>query len=160
MNRTKEIWMSGFALFSMFFGAGNLILPPLLGFKALDQWGIVALGFAVTAVIIPILAIYAHANLQGTLYDFGKKVSPVFSIIYCMLIYIIAIALPAPRTASVTHEMAIQPFFEIPTLLTSAVYFILVLIFALNRSKVLSIIGKFLTPLIVIILLLMRIKGW
>lgn len=159
MNRTKEIWMSGFALFSMFFGAGNLILPPLLGFKALDQWGIVALGFALTAVIIPIMAIYAHAKLQGTLYDFGKKVSPVFSVIYCVLIYIIAIALPAPRTASVTHEMAIQPFFETPTLLTSAIYFVLVLIFALNRSKVLSIIGKFLTPLIVIILLLIIVIG-
>lgn len=154
MNRTKEIWMSGFALFSMFFGAGNLILPPLLGFKALDQWLIVALGFALTAVIIPITAIYAHAKLQGTLYDFGKKVSPAFSVIYCVMIYIIAIALPAPRTASVTHEMAIQPFFQTSTLLTSTIYFVLVLIFALNRSRVLSIIGKFLTPLIVIILLL------
>lgn len=154
MNRTKEIWMSGLALFSMFFGAGNLILPPLLGFKANDQWFIVALGFAITAVIIPIMAIYAHARLQGTLYDFGKKVSPLFSTIYCVLIYIIAVALPAPRTASVTHEMAIAPFFESTTLLTSAIYFALVLVFALNRSKVLSIIGKFLTPLIVIILLL------
>ncbi|MFD1062739.1 branched-chain amino acid transport system II carrier protein [Winogradskyella litorisediminis] len=159
MNRTKEIWMSGFALFSMFFGAGNLILPPLLGFKATNQWLIVAIGFAMTAVIIPIMAIYAHAKLQGTLYDFGKKVSPVFSVIYCILIYIIAIALPAPRTASVTHEMAIQPFFNTPTLLTSAIYFALVLVFALNRSKVLSILGKFLTPLIVIILLLIICIG-
>jgi LIVCS family branched-chain amino acid:cation transporter len=154
VNRTKEIWMSGLALFSMFFGAGNLILPPLLGFKAQDQWFIVAFGFAITAVIIPVLAIYAHARLQGTLYDFGKKVSPLFSVIYCVLIYIIAVALPAPRTASVTHEMAIAPFFETSTLLTSAIYFALVLVFALNRSKVLSILGKFLTPLIVIILLL------
>ena len=154
MNSRKEIWMSGFALFSMFFGAGNLILPPLLGFKSLDQWYIVALGFAITAVIIPIMAIYAHANLQGTLYDFGKKVSPKFSIIYCILIYIIAIALPAPRTASVTHEMAIAPFFETSNLLTSGIYFALVMVFALNRSKVLSILGKALTPFIVVILLL------
>ncbi len=146
--------MSGLALFSMFFGAGNLILPPLLGFKALDQWFIVAIGFAITAVIIPIMAIYAHARLQCTLYDFGKKVSPIFSFVYCVLIYTIAIALPAPRTASVTHEMAIAPFFESSTLLTSSIYFALVLAFVLNRSKVLSILGKFLTPLIVIILLL------
>ena len=154
MSRTKEIWMSGFALFSMFFGAGNLILPPLLGFKALDQWFVVALGFTITAVIIPVMAIYAHARLQGTLYDFGKNVSPLFSTIYCILIYVISIALPAPRTASVTHEMAISPFFETPTVLTSVLYFALVLVFVLNRSKVLSILGKALTPLIVIILLL------
>ncbi len=143
----------------MFFGAGNLILPPLLGFKALDQWYTVALGFAITAVVIPIMAIYAHANLQGTLYDFGKKVSKKFSIVYCVLIYLIAIALPAPRTASVTHEMAIQPFFESSTLLTSFIYFGLVLIFALNRSKVLSILGKLLTPLIGAILLLIICVG-
>ncbi|WP_299366869.1 branched-chain amino acid transport system II carrier protein [Winogradskyella sp.] len=154
MNRTKEIWVSGLALFSMFFGAGNLILPPLLGFKALDQWFVVAIGFAITAVVIPIMAIYAHARLQGTLYDFGKKVSPLFSVVYCVLIYIISIALPAPRTASVTHEIAISPFFESSALLTSAIYFALVLVFVLNRSKVLSILGKFLTPLIVVILLL------
>ncbi|WP_461588607.1 branched-chain amino acid transport system II carrier protein [Winogradskyella sp.] len=159
MIKTKEIWMSGLALFSMFFGAGNLILPPLLGLKAQDDWFIVVLGFAITAVVIPIMAIYAHARLQGTLYDFGKKVSPKFSVLYCLLIYIIAIALPAPRTASVTHEMAIAPFFESSTLLTSTVYFGLVLLFVLNRSRVLSILGKFLTPFIVCILLLIIVLG-
>lgn len=151
--------MSGLALFSMFFGAGNLILPPLLGLKAQDDWFIVVLGFAITAVVIPIMAIYAHARLQGTLYDFGKKVSPKFSVLYCLLIYVIAIALPAPRTASVTHEMAIAPFFESSTLLTSTVYFGLVLLFVLNRSRVLSILGKFLTPFIVCILLLIIVLG-
>ena len=73
MNKTKEIWIAGFALFSLFFGAGNLILPPNLGVKAGEDWWIVVLGFIATAIIIPILAIFAHAKLQGTLYDFGKK---------------------------------------------------------------------------------------
>lgn len=159
MSRSKDIWMSGLALFSMFFGAGNLILPPLLGFKALDQWFGVAIGFAITAIIIPIMAIYAHARLQGTLFDFGKKVSVLFSGVYCVLIYCISIALPAPRTASVTYEMAIEPFFETTTLLSSTIYFALVLVFVLNRSKVLSLLGKALTPLIVIILLLIIVLG-
>ena len=153
MNKTKEIWMSGFALFSLFFGAGNLILPPFLGMKSGADWWLVVLGFVLTAVTIPILAILAHAKLQGTLYDFGKKVSPTFSVIYCLLIYLIAVAIPSPRTASVIHEMAIQPFFGTSSLLTSTVYFLLVFIFALNRSKIISLIGKFLTPIIVLILL-------
>tara|TARA_B110000879_G_scaffold186048_1_gene246898 strand:- start:238 stop:1284 length:1047 start_codon:yes stop_codon:yes gene_type:complete len=70
-----------------------------------------------------------------------------------VLIYIIAIAIPSPRTASATHEIAIHPFFGTSSLLTSSIYFSLVLIFALNRSKIISLIGKFLTPLIVLILL-------
>ncbi|MDN3618384.1 branched-chain amino acid transport system II carrier protein [Polaribacter undariae] len=153
MNKTRDIWIAGFALFSLFFGAGNLILPPTLGVKSGSDWWIVVLGFILTAIIIPIFAIFAHARLQGTLYDFGKKVSPVFSTIYCFLIYIIAAAIPSPRTAAVTHEMAIQPFFDTPPILTSIVYFVLVFIFAVNRSKIISLIGKFLTPIIVAILL-------
>ena len=154
MNKTKEIWIAGFALFSLFFGAGNLILPPTLGVKSGADWWIVVLGFILTAIVIPIFAIFAHARLQGTLYDFGKKVSPLFSTIFCFLIYSIAVTIPSARTAAVTHEMAIQPFFDTPPILTSIIYFSLVFIFALNRSKIISLIGKFLTPIIVLILLI------
>jgi len=152
LSKTKEIWIGGFALFSLFFGAGNLILPPTLGAKAGLDWWIVVLGFVTTAVTIPILAIFAHARLQGTLYDFGKKVSPLFSTVYCFLIYIIAIAIPSPRTAAVTHEMTVQPFLDGNALYTSIVYFVLVFIFAINRSKIIGLIGQFLTPIIVLIL--------
>ncbi|RAJ18060.1 branched-chain amino acid transport system II carrier protein [Olleya aquimaris] len=154
MKAKKDLFITSFALFSLFFGAGNLLLPPLLGYKAGDDWFWVTLGFIITAVAIPIIGIYAHAKLQGTLYDFGKKVSPVFSLIYCVLIYVIAVAIPSPRTAAATHEIAIQPNFGTSPLLTSSIYFILVLVFALNRSKLLSLIGKYLTPFIVIMLLM------
>ncbi|MBE0423983.1 MAG: branched-chain amino acid transport system II carrier protein [Lutibacter sp.] len=159
MNKTKEILITGFALFSMFFGAGNLILPPYIGFKAGESWFFMLLGFTVTAVIIPIFGILAHAKLQGTMYDFGKKVSPLFSWVYCFVVYAISISLPVPRTASVTHEMAIAPFFNAGSLVTSTVYFALVLVFALNRSKILDLLGKFLTPLIILILLLIIFIG-
>ncbi len=65
-----------------------------------------------------------------------------------------AITIPSPRTASATHEIAIHPFFGTNPLLTSCIYFTLVFIFVLNRSKILNLIGKYLTPLIVIILAL------
>lgn len=154
MNKTKEILITSFALFSLFFGAGNLLIPPLLGYNSGNNWYWVTLGFMITAVVIPVLGILAHAKLQGTMYDFGKKVSPLFSTIYCVLVYVISIAIPSPRTASATHEIAIYPLFETSPLLTSSIYFVLVLVFVLNRSKILNVIGKYLTPFIVIILLL------
>lgn len=153
MNK-KTLTITAFALFSLFFGAGNLILPPLLGFKSGNSWWWVTLGFCLSAVLIPILGILAHARLQGTLFDFAKKVSPTFSIIYCYVVYAISIALPSPRTASVTHEMAIQPIWDSSSLLTSLIYFALVFLFVINRSKVLDLVGKLLTPGILIILLL------
>lgn len=154
MNQQKQTLVTAFALFSLFFGAGNLILPPFLGFNAGDAWFWVAVGFAMSAVVIPILAIYGYARLQGTMLDFAKKVSPNFALVYAILVYIISASLPSPRTASVTYEMAIQPYFEISSLWFSTIYFALVLVFVLNRTKILSFIGKFLTPLIIVILLL------
>ena len=153
MTKNKEILITGFALFSLFFGAGNLILPPFLGANAGEQWWLVFLGFIMTAVFIPILGILAHAKVQGTIYDLAKKVAPWFGSLYCVFMYLIAVTIPAPRTASVAHEMAIQPFFGTSPLLTSSFYFLLIFIFAINRSKVISLIGKFLTPIIVLILL-------
>ncbi|MBU2900471.1 branched-chain amino acid transport system II carrier protein [Maribacter dokdonensis] len=154
MFKKKETLVTAFALFSLFFGAGNLILPPLLGFNSGNQWLVVTIGFGLSAVAIPVLGILAHAKLQGSLIDFGNKVSPIFSLVYAFFIYAIAIALPSPRTASVTHEMAIQPFWDISSWYTSSIYFALVLLFALNRSKILNILGKILTPAIILILLL------
>ncbi|WP_178986554.1 branched-chain amino acid transport system II carrier protein [Winogradskyella helgolandensis] len=149
----KELLITSFGMFSLFFGAGNLLIPPLLGYNAGDDWFWVTIGFMITAVVIPILGILAHARLQGTLFDFGKKVSPTFSLIYCILIYVIAVAIPSPRTAAATHEIAIFPAFGTSSTLTSAIYFALVLLFVLNRSKILGLIGKFLTPFIVLMLL-------
>lgn len=151
----RQKLLAAFALFSLFFGAGNLILPPYLGVQAGADWPVVALGFVISAVLIPILGIFAHAKLQGTIYDFGAPLGKGFSLVYAALIYGIALALPAPRTASVTHEMAIMPFTESPYWLSSLVYFSLVLLAALNRSKLLDLFGKITTPVILVVLLLL-----
>ena len=152
MIKKREIWITGFAIFALCFGAGNLILPPFLGMNSGGEWLFVFFGFILTAVFIPILGVFAHANVQGNIYDLGKKASPTFSSMYCFVMYLIAITIPAPRTASVAHEMAIQPFFGSSSLLTSSIYFLLIFVFVMNRSRLLSLIGKFLTPIIVVIL--------
>ncbi len=159
MKFTKEALIVGFALFALFFGAGNLILPPFLGFFAGSQWYLVALGFVLSGVGLPLLGILAHARLQGSIFNFANKVSPLFSLIFCMLIYIISVALPAPRTAAVTHEIAIQPFFNISALTTSIIYFSLVFLFVIKRAAVINNIGKFLTPAILLLLLGVLLSG-
>jgi LIVCS family branched-chain amino acid:cation transporter len=152
MRTNTKTWVTGLALFSLFFGAGNLILPPLLGFKGGKAWPLILLGFTLSAVIVPILGIQAHARLQGTMFDFGKKVNKTFALGYCFLVYAISISLPAPRTASVTHEIALGPWTGVSPWITAILYFVLVYVFVVNRSKVLELIGKWLTPIIVLIL--------
>ncbi|MEC8884510.1 MAG: branched-chain amino acid transport system II carrier protein, partial [Bacteroidota bacterium] len=113
MRFNKEVLVTGFAIFSLFFGAGNLILPPYLGYLSGTHWLLVTLGFFISAVFIPILGVIAHARLQGTMLDFATKIHPVFSTVFCILVYLVSVTLPGPRTASVTYEMAIEPYFEI-----------------------------------------------
>lgn len=160
MGFSREALVVGFALFALFFGAGNLILPPYLGFFAGSQWYLVAFGFVISAVGLPLLGILAHARLQGSIFSFAERVSPVFSLIFCLLIYLISVALPAPRTAAVTYEIAIEPFFAISGLATSIIYFALVFLFVINRSSVINYIGKFLTPAILLLLLAIIFSGF
>lgn len=153
--KKRQIWVLGFTLFSLFFGAGNLILPPHLGLRAGSFWWLAMLGFCFSAVAIPMLGILAHARLQGSMFDFARKVSPFFSLVYCLLVYAISLSLPAPRTASVTHEMAIAPYFDVAPWLTSLVYFGAVFAIAINRSRLSDLIGKWLTPAILLVLVLL-----
>ncbi|MEJ2585604.1 MAG: branched-chain amino acid transport system II carrier protein [Robiginitalea sp.] len=153
--KRKSDWILALALFSLFFGAGNLILPPQLGMRSGPSWWLTGLGFSISAVIIPMLGILAHARLQGSMFDFAKKVSPVFSLVYCYLVYAISISLPAPRTASVTHEMGVAPFLGTDSVWTSLVYFALVYLLVINRSRITPLIGKFLTPAILAVLLIL-----
>ena len=153
MKRTKTVFVYGFAVFAAFFGAGNLILPPYLGFQSGPDWWLSAMGFFLTATIIPLGALMAYSRLQGTMLDFGNKVSSRFSLVLCILIYLIALLLPCPRTAAVTHEMAVAPFTDSSALLTSTIYFTLAAIISLNRGRVMDFLGKYLTPIIGLILL-------
>ena len=153
--KRKSEWILALALFSLFFGAGNLILPPQLGMRSGVSWWQTGIGFSISAVVIPMLGILAHARLQGDMFDFSRKVSKGFSLVYCYIVYSISIALPAPRTASVTHEMGVAPFFDISALGTSLLYFSLVFILVLNRSRIVPLIGKWLTPTILIVLLIL-----
>jgi LIVCS family branched-chain amino acid:cation transporter len=159
MNKTKETFVFGFAIFAAFFGAGNLVLPPMLGFNSGPDWWLVTIGFIISATVIPLLALFGHAKLQGTMLDFGNKVSPLFSLIFCICVYVIAIALPCPRTAAVTHEMSIEPYLGTSSLLTSSIYFTLTFLFVMNRNNVIEILGKYLTPIIVLILLAIIVVG-
>jgi LIVCS family branched-chain amino acid:cation transporter len=153
MNRIKETFVLGFAIFASFFGAGNLILPPMIGFNAGPDWWLVSIGFLSSTTVIPLLALLGFARLQGSIMDFSQKVSSKFSLIFSIGIYGIAVILACPRTAAVTHEMAVQPYFETDSLLTSSIYFSLVFVFVINRGKVMEVLGKYLSPIIGIIIL-------
>ncbi|WP_297596383.1 branched-chain amino acid transport system II carrier protein [uncultured Cetobacterium sp.] len=164
MNRKKEVLVLGFALFSMFFGAGNLLFPPSVGIAVGENWFQAGLGFFLTGIGLPLLGILAFTKV-GSLDEFANKVSNKFNILYStILILVIGPLFAIPRTGSTTFEMGILPLFPnfnplVLATLTSAVFFGLTLFLVLNKSSITDILGKFLTPIILSILLLITILG-
>ena len=111
MKLTKtNITMASFMLFSMFFGAGNLIFPPFLGQNAGSATFSATMGFLITAVVLPVLGVVVIAKFDG-LDALSAHVSKPFAFIFTILIYIsIGPGLAIPRAASVPFEMAVAPY--------------------------------------------------
>ncbi|CAK7015626.1 MAG: Branched-chain amino acid transport system 2 carrier protein [Peptostreptococcus russellii] len=152
--KKKDIMICGFALFAIFFGAGNLIFPPYLGVLAGDRWYVAMFAFLLSDPVLPILGVVATAKLGGRADDLGKRVSPKFSkLVGTIAILTIGPLFAVPRTGATTHEILIRPLFPgVPGWLTSVVFFGITYYIALNPSKVIDIIGKYLTPCLLLIL--------
>lgn len=96
LNR-RSLLLVGFTLFSMFFGAGNLIFPPYLGAQAgADAW-LAFVGFAVSAIGLPVIGVIAVARAGG-LSELAGRVHPRFAQIFALLVYLsIGPCLAIPR---------------------------------------------------------------
>ena len=164
MNRKKEVLILGFALFAMFFGAGNLIFPPSLGIDMGKDWLVAGIGFLLTGVGLPLLGVLAFTKI-GRLEDFSVKISSRFNTLYCTaLVFVIGPLFAIPRTGSTTFEMGVLPSFPnvnplVLSIITSIAFFGITLILVIKESKITDIIGKFLTPVILIILAAIAFLG-
>lgn len=160
-KNSKDIIIIGFALFAMFFGAGNLIFPPFLGHAVGSKFAIGIIGFICTGVGLPLLAILSTTKGDGTFENMASKIGPKFAIIFTTLLFAaIGPMLAIPRTAATTYELAINPFFPSISPFTSMViYFGVNLIFVLKESSIIDTIGKYLTPALLIILSVIILKG-
>ena len=160
-KQTKDFLIVGFALFAMFFGAGNLIFPPFLGHLVGDQYFIAIIGFTLTGVGLPLLAIIACTKGDGTFETMATKIGPKFALVFATLLFIaIGPMLGIPRTAATTYELTISPIFPgMPPLVWMIIYFGINLFFVFNKSSIIDTIGKILTPALLIILAIIIFKG-
>ena len=160
MKKNKDIMIIGFALFSMFFGAGNLIFPPFIGMTSGSNWLISFLGFVFADVGIILLSINAVAkagSFQNVVGRAGKSfgVSLEFIMMLCL-----GPILVIPRTGATTFEMSITPITSSTnSVVFSILFFSLTFILTVRPTKVMDIIGKFLTPILLLALAFLIIKG-
>ena len=163
MYKTKDVLLTGFALFAMLFGAGNLIFPPMLGYETNSSWITTMLAFTITGVGFPFLGILSVSIAGNGIKDFANKVSPLFSKIFgIMVILAIGPMLAIPRTGATAYEITFlyngldAPIYKYIYLI---VYFGITLLFSLRANKVVERVGKILTPVLLVLLFLIIIKG-
>ena len=146
----------GFALFAIFFGAGNLIFPPYLGVTAGENWGIATLAFLISDPLLSIIAVMVVAALGGSALNVGRRVHPLFaSALAAICVLLIGPIFAVPRTGASTHEIFVQSYFpSAPQWITSLVFFGIVLWITYKENSVMDAIGKYLTPILLLILFL------
>lgn len=151
----------GFALFAMFFGAGNLIFPPYLGVVSGEHWMLGFSGFIIADVGLALLAILAAAKCDGDISRVLSRSGKTLSVILATAIMIcLGPLLAIPRTGATTFEMGMQPIFGgFSPILFSIIFFGLTLVLTIKPSKVVDIIGQYLTPALLVALIFLIIVG-
>ena len=163
MYKTKAVLLTGFALFAMLFGAGHLIFPPMLGYETNSSWTLTMLAFTIKGVGFPFLGILSVSIAGNGIKDFANRVSPTFSKIFA-IISILAIGpmLAIPRTGATAYEITFlhngmnNTIYKYIYLIC---YFGIVILFSLRASKVIERVGKILTPILLLLLFLIIVKG-
>jgi len=86
----KNNTIIGFALFAMFFGAGNLIFPTYVGLLSGNQWESAMFGFLTTGVGLPLLGIFAIVKIRPSFlyyYSFSVNLLKFCNMHYSTLIF-------------------------------------------------------------------------
>ena len=163
-KKNKDIAVVGFALFSMFFGAGNLLFPPYLGLVSGGHWLTSLGGFILADVGLSLLVITAAAKCGGELDTvLCRAGNGMAKFVGIASVLCIGPLLAIPRTAATTFEMGIAPIIgetsTVVAVVVSVVFFLLTLVLTIRPSKVVDIIGKFLTPALLIALAILIVIG-
>lgn len=160
-KKTRDVITIGFALFAMFFGAGNLLLPPYIGIQIGDHVWITILAFGLTGILLPFLGILSVVNAGDKFEDLATKIHPLLSpILGTIIMLCIGPLIAIPRTAATTYEVGVLPSFPASSpIWTSLIFFIVTWLLTIRPSRVVDIIGNILTPLLLALLIILILTG-
>lgn len=161
MTRLKslDILALGFMTFALFLGAGNIIFPPSAGLAAGENIAAAAIGFLLTGVGLPLLTVVALARVGGGLPTLTTPLGRWAGIALAVAVYLaIGPLFATPRTAVASFEIGMQPFVgssATALFAYSVVYFAAVLFLSLNPGRLVDRVGKFITPVLIVALIVL-----
>ena len=159
-NALGEIVVVGFALFSMFFGAGNVIFPPFLGMEAGSRWLEGFSAYFIADIGLAMMGMFALLRVGSSEQVLRRAGRIPAELLMCAIVLCIGPMVAIPRTSASTYEMAIAPNLSgVSPVVFSVAFFALILVLCLKESAVVDIVGKVLTPLLLVGLFAIIIKG-
>lgn len=152
---------TGLAMFSMFFGAGNVVFPLALGQYAQDQNFFAILGLLITAVGVPFAGLIAMTLFDGDYKSFFNRIGKVPGFLVAAIIMgLIGPFGALPRCIALSYS-TMSPYLpglslEIFSLLSCVIIFL----FTFKRNSIVDILGYVLTPLLLVSLGIIIVKGF
>ncbi len=157
----RDMFVTGFALFAMLFGAGNLIFPPHLGWQSASNWFPGFLCFFFFDIGLSLLALFVIIKLGND----GLRVSARLGLKTAKLLMFLTVIcigplVAVPRTAATTFEIGIQPLLpDFNPHVFSVLFFLIVILLSINQTRAVDIIGAILAPTMFVVLLVLIARG-
>ena len=155
-TRVLNVLVTGLALFAMFFGAGNLIFPVMIGVESGVEQVPATIGFMLTGVLLPMAGMIAAATSSSGVLGIIERISHYPGLVFCWLIFLSTGMLYAiPRTAAASFSMSFQASTgdsHLALFIYTLVFFGIAGYLCLSPRNVLDRIGGILTPALLILL--------
>lgn len=162
----KRFVAIGLMLFAILFGAGNLIFPASMGQASGDHFVWAFIGFCITGVGLPLLAIMAMAYAGcNDLQEAAGRAHPLYGLFYTVVVYMsIGPCFAIPRTGTVAFEIGLRPFLtegqvEMGLWVFLVLFFVVSYWLAATPQKLVDRVGKILTPALVLTLGALIVKS-
>lgn len=148
-------------MFAMFFGAGNIVFPLAVGQFTQDKNFFGIAGLILTAVLVPFMGLLAMLLYNGDYTAFFRRIGrgPGF-FLSALIMAVIGPFGGIPRCIAISHSTLTSSGFSGLSLpLFSVISCGLIYLFTFRRARMLTLLGYVLTPILLLSLAVIMVKG-
>lgn len=156
----SQVLLYGFAVFSMFFGSGNLVFPLQIGLASGSDWMLGYIGLLFSGIILPVLGLFIiklyHGNYENFFSNAGviaQKILPLFTLSLLGSFGVV------PRCITVAYGGVSYLLPELSLTSFSIIFCIICFFSCLKENIMFNLLGKYLTPLLLLCLSILIIYG-
>lgn len=161
LSQRSNTITTGFAVFSMLFGAGNIVFALAIGQYAQDKNFFAILGLLITAVGVPLLGLISMTLFNGDYRSFFERIGKVPGFIVAVIILgLIGPFGASPRCIALSYSTSKMYLPDMPLALFSVLACLFIFALTYRRTSILNILGYVLTPLKLGSLTFIIVKGF